>query len=80
MHVLRDWPSKIMWIYVNVLVEYLHLLKLCSMMFAHLVNAEYRAFLRKPSRSCGRRRARLLGFVIDEIHGVCIECMMVMDV
>ena len=56
------------------------LVHLCSMMFAHLVNAEYRTFLRRPSSSCARPRTRLLGFVIHEIHGVCIECMMMTHV
>ena len=53
------------------------LVNLCSMMFAHLLWMQSIArSLRRPSSSCARRRQRLLGFVIDEIHGVCIECMM----
>lgn len=47
------------------------------MMFAHLLCMQSIArSLRRPSSSCATPRARLLGFVKDEIHGVFIECMM----
>ena len=60
MHVLRDWPSKIMCMHGNVSVEYLMLSKLVQHDVCPLiVHAEYRTFFEETFQQLRDTRSQV---------------------